>query len=698
MNRAASPAGPPRRASAGRPLAVLAVLLALLVAAPAGAQLEVGCNPDPAARAGELAAAVAASLGQGARTIALAPRCTYVFTAAFAGDTALPVVQAAGGLSSQLTIDGNGAVIERDQNEAPPFRLLRVDAGGTLTLNDLNLRQGSAPPGADGGAILAAGRLVVMRSNLEFNTAGFGLAGGHGGRGGAIYSTAELQVLDSFLNENRAGTSLDPGGDGGSGGGIYHDPEPDMPDDRASLVVHGTRFSDNSAGSTGDGRRADGTRPRGGAGGAIASMAHVLVEGCFFDGNNAGGGGSEGFAGTGGAISHAFGNLTLTDSTIADSFVRRGLFADGAALEIFAVQGERRAVVRNTRFANNRAGEEPDPLAASSLGGSGAAMLIFASTVEISDSLFVSNHAGRGRASGGFGGAIYSFGAPDPEDADLVAEVTITRSTFLRQRAGDALGGDDGGLGAGGDGGAIFNDLGSTLLVTESTFADNRAGHGGSGSGDAGGSGGRGGAILNRSTAAFVNSTFSGNTAGDGGLASGVGGAGGSGGAVFTTTLGDTSLQSVTIARNAAGAGAAGGAGGSGGGLGGDAGSTFDLASSIVALNEAPAGGANCGAPPIVAGGNVQFPGTDCGATIPSADPRLGELAANGGPTETIALLPGSAAIDAALSAICPPTDQRGVARPANACDAGAFEVVRRLVPIRRGDGTLARIPVPLVR
>jgi CSLREA domain-containing protein len=49
----------------------------------------------------------------------------------------------------------------------------------------------------------------------------------------------------------------------------------------------------------------------------------------------------------------------------------------------------------------------------------------------------------------------------------------------------------------------------------------------------------------------------------------------------------------------------------------------------------------------------------------------------NGGITRTIALLPGSPAIDSADSGDCPPTDQRGVTRPqGNGCDRGAYEVI----------------------
>jgi hypothetical protein len=59
------------------------------------------------------------------------------------------------------------------------------------------------------------------------------------------------------------------------------------------------------------------------------------------------------------------------------------------------------------------------------------------------------------------------------------------------------------------------------------------------------------------------------------------------------------------------------------------------------------------------------------------ADPKLGPLQDNGGPTDTFALLAGSAAVDAATAPGCLAVDQRGVPRPVGgACDAGAFEGV----------------------
>jgi hypothetical protein len=65
------------------------------------------------------------------------------------------------------------------------------------------------------------------------------------------------------------------------------------------------------------------------------------------------------------------------------------------------------------------------------------------------------------------------------------------------------------------------------------------------------------------------------------------------------------------------------------------------------------------------------------GAADKHANPLLGQLQNNGGPTDTMALLDGSPAINAAANAVCPTTDQRGITRPQPAggiCDIGAYE------------------------
>jgi hypothetical protein len=67
---------------------------------------------------------------------------------------------------------------------------------------------------------------------------------------------------------------------------------------------------------------------------------------------------------------------------------------------------------------------------------------------------------------------------------------------------------------------------------------------------------------------------------------------------------------------------------------------------------------------------------------IITTDPRLGILSNYGGFTQTIPLLANSSAINTGNDAVCPATDQRGVARPQGVhCDIGAFELVDNTPP-----------------
>lgn len=70
---------------------------------------------------------------------------------------------------------------------------------------------------------------------------------------------------------------------------------------------------------------------------------------------------------------------------------------------------------------------------------------------------------------------------------------------------------------------------------------------------------------------------------------------------------------------------------------------------------------------------------SDCAGTLIGTDPLLAALANNGGLTPTLLPGAGSPVLAQANNATCPATDQRGVARPANACDLGA---VQRRAPV----------------
>jgi CSLREA domain-containing protein len=101
---------------------------------------------------------------------------------------------------------------------------------------------------------------------------------------------------------------------------------------------------------------------------------------------------------------------------------------------------------------------------------------------------------------------------------------------------------------------------------------------------------------------------------------------------------------------------------------------------SIIAGN---GGGGDCAGPGTLhsGGGNIDGDGS-CGfaaaTDLANVDPLLDDPAYNGGPVQTRALKEGSPAIDlwsgcGSFSYVM--HDERGVARPAGACDSGAFEV-----------------------
>jgi hypothetical protein len=146
-----------------------------------------------------------------------------------------------------------------------------------------------------------------------------------------------------------------------------------------------------------------------------------------------------------------------------------------------------------------------------------------------------------------------------------------------------------------------------------------------------------------------------------------------------------------------------------GGGINNNLGTEVQITDSILAGNTASSGaGGNCDSQPasdnaiLSKGYNLtDNTATDntCSFTGPGdivgADPGLGTLADNGGPTETEALVPGSPAIDAGNPSGCTDlvggdlaTDQRGVPRPqapGGRCDIGAYE---RALPLVTTEGS----------
>jgi predicted outer membrane repeat protein/parallel beta-helix repeat protein len=211
----------------------------------------------------------------------------------------------------------------------------------------------------------------------------------------------------------------------------------------------------------------------------------------------------------------------------------------------------------------------------------------------------------------GNGGGIYSTG-----------DLTLINSTLENNYAV-------------GDGGAIYA---SDLTMKNTTIYQNQT------EGDGGGLALEGNAYFT-----IVNSTISQNQAS------------GSGGGIFIQGNIDGEISNNTFASNSASGGFELAVMGNG---------WVNLYNTILVCTS---GAGNCifqsGFPPLINNVNsIVGVGT-------LSDFGLVELADNGGPTQTMALLPGSSLIDAGDDASCPSTDQRGITRPQGAhCDIGAYE------------------------
>jgi uncharacterized repeat protein (TIGR01451 family) len=228
-----------------------------------------------------------------------------------------------------------------------------------------------------------------------------------------------------------------------------------------------------------------------------------------------------------------------------------------------------------------------------------------------------------------------------------VVEVTGSAGlTLLR----DTLSNNDVLISSNWSGGAIYDGSTGQLLIESSTFSDN--------------TGYNGGAIETGAPTTIVNSTFTGNHAGSP-IYNGDAGA--------IEALSTLKLTNDTIVGNECFNGS-----GCGGGV---SVSTAAVADTIIAENKSNEGTlTNCDGTLTITGPDLED-GTECGFTTggsKQAKPKLGPLADNGGPTETMLPESGSPAIDAGTNATCATHDQRGGVRPApggGPCDIGAVEV-----------------------
>ncbi|WP_329377252.1 hypothetical protein OG625_06645 [Streptomyces sp. NBC_01351] len=420
--------------------AVLGLVAGALVAVPVpaahAATVQVRCSvPD-------LVAAInAANSAPGPDTLRLARKCTYKLTSPdpVTPGNGLPVI------TSEITIDGRGATIRRDErgHKTPKFRILLVGPTGNLTLTHTTISGGfatdcpafPAPPGlACGGGISNTGTMKVTRSRFVGNTARSDVFA----QGGGIDSPGTGSVSETEVTGNHVVYSGSNVGGGAAGAAIAND---------GPLTVTRSRLTGNTATVTEDTQSTA-------FGAGIISFAETTVEDTVISKNRSFAPG--GFARA--AVSNGIpapGRLTVTGGAISDNasdaphgFAQGGGIANNGLMTVSKVE-----------ISGNRA------VAKDGTARGGGVRVGPFGTLDLNDSRVTGNtvEAPGGTAQGG--------GLDNPDGGTLTARRNRVLHNGVTAKDGTAQGG--GLYHAGGPTG-----LGTTTLE-ENTITHNRAGDGG---------------------------------------------------------------------------------------------------------------------------------------------------------------------------------------------------------------------------
>jgi hypothetical protein len=542
-------------------------------------------------------------------------------------------------IAQDITIagPGSGVITISGNNQFQVFDIapeVSARIAGLAIANGLN-------PGGDGNGISNSGTLAISACAISSN--GSTPPPAFTGRGGGIYNAGTLTITASTISGNTIG-SASPAVGSAKGGGIYN---------AGTLAVTNSTLSGNfvQSGLT--------LMPTDSFGGAIYNAGTLTVTDSTLSGNqgsNGGGGiynsgtarltgseldgnGAQRGPGQGGGIfNDSLGTLTLIASTLSGN---GGPFGYGQGGGIFNLGTL--SIIGSSLRGNAITGDHGGGGSGGGIWSSGT-LTIFASTISGNDA-----HQG---------GGIYTSGT-----------LTLMASTVSGNRSGGV---------SSASGSGIWNS--GTLAIIASTISGNQAGS------LAGSS--EGGGILNSGSLTVIESTLSGNS---------LDGTSGEnrGGGIYNS--GTVSVVSSTINGNRIGPTSPGDTRSTGGGI--YTSGTLRIQNTILAGNRSPrvapevAGTLNSLGHNLIGdgGGGTGYADTDLvGTSAIPLDPKLGPLQDNGGPTQTMALLPGSPAFDAGALTDSE-WDERGsgYARLVNGTtDIGAYEV-------QNGQGT-GRSALPL--
>jgi hypothetical protein len=132
-------------------------------------------------------------------------------------------------ITGNITIVGYGSTLQRDSSAIDDFRFFGVDAGGTLKLSDLTLRDAILGDNAGAGVVNVFGTLQLEQVRFANNNAYSEQA-----KGGAIYNYNGVVQIDTTVFESNQATL--------SSGAIFSD--------GGSVIVRSSCFVGNSAGDT----------------------------------------------------------------------------------------------------------------------------------------------------------------------------------------------------------------------------------------------------------------------------------------------------------------------------------------------------------------------------------------------------------------------------------------------------------------
>jgi CSLREA domain-containing protein len=389
-----------------------------------------------------------------ANSLAGADTITFSVSGTITLGSFLPGLLSTGGA---LTIDGAGQNVDISGNNT--YRVFHIASGATVTLKNLELKNGYAGGDSHGAAIYNDGTLTIQNCNLNTNRAY--------NKGGGIYNTHSLTITDTNFGSNTT--------DVGSGGGIFNTTN-------ATVDLIGGDFYSNFAGFGGGAIYSEGdlkvkgtgfyfNQATGNDGGAIYNTGEADIDGSTFSLNEA--------DLYGGAFSNEDGGIF----DIKNSIFWLNLALEGGAVYVESTIYPPPSYIQQSKLSNNSA-------------NNGAGVYVVDGVVHVHNSVFSYNEATQD------GGGVYNqFGS-----------VFIDFSTFDSNEAG----GDGGGIYNGGDtgiktslftsnsatdeGGAIYSsEVTETQDIQNNTFYNNHAA--------------KGGGIYLRYYAFIINCTFSANYA-----------------------------------------------------------------------------------------------------------------------------------------------------------------------------------------